>query len=123
MTTLFLNSSSNTTKKTHIKVHRSRHKISRKIVAFDEISSLDRKRSKREISSLLEVPNSTMQSWIANKPSERSSSDIDFFYRVPKEGKYFSIAGLIFLIYSSKLKISFLREGSRAYSVRHFCKM
>lgn len=46
------------------KIHRSRYTISEKIVAFDALESLEHTRmSGREISSFLEVPDSTMRSW------------------------------------------------------------
>lgn len=80
MTELSPNSSENSTSKSNVKVHRSRQEISNKIIAFHEILALEHnQRSKREISSLLEVPNSTMQSWI-NRQSDQLPPEVgDFF--------------------------------------------
>ena len=83
MASLSLKSSENSITKKKIKVHRSSQKVSNKIVAFHEFLSLDRKRSKREISSLLEVPNSTMQSWIARKPLGKLPPEVEVFFSTP----------------------------------------
>lgn len=83
MVSLSLKSSENSITKKKIKVHRSSQKVSNKIVAFHEFLSLDRKRSKREISSLLEVPNSTMQSWIARKPLGKLPPEVEVFFSTP----------------------------------------
>jgi uncharacterized protein involved in exopolysaccharide biosynthesis len=58
------------------KIHRAPPIIARKVVAFQELTSLKRhKKSAREAAQLLEVPNSTMQSW-RNQTNNR---------QVPKE--------------------------------------
>jgi hypothetical protein len=62
------------------KIHRSRLAISEKIVAFDVLTSLRTRRSARDISSILEVPNSTMRSWTQTRPLEKPSIALtDFF--------------------------------------------
>jgi hypothetical protein len=74
------------------KVHRSRLSISSKIVAFDVLTNLEHcKRTARGAAAMLEVPNSTMQSWRAQKhalqvPLEweeffSSTSGIEFLQR------------------------------------------
>lgn len=67
MDSLSLIDTQNTSKKC-VKISHTRQETSSKIIAFDVLSSLKhKKRSKRSITQLLEVPNSTMQSWIASK--------------------------------------------------------
>jgi len=63
------------------KIHRSRIDISQKVIAFDVLKNLSNsKRSDRELSALLEVPNSTMRSWKDQSNSFESPSGwIDFF--------------------------------------------
>jgi hypothetical protein len=49
--------------KTRLKIHRTPPAIARKIIAFQELINLKkRKKSEREASDILEIPNSTMQS-------------------------------------------------------------
>lgn len=58
------------------KIHRSQPVIARKVIAFQELINLEsHKKSAREAAELLEVPNSTMQSW-RNQTSHR---------QIPKE--------------------------------------
>lgn len=58
------------------KIHRPLSVISRKIVAFDALANLQYTvRSTREISAILEVPNSTMCSWRAHKSSSNALLD------------------------------------------------
>jgi hypothetical protein len=63
------------------KIHRSRQIISRKIIAFDEILNLEKtKRSARSASELLEIPNSTMQSWRKRTSTQKIPKELaDFF--------------------------------------------
>lgn len=63
------------------KIHRSRIDISQKVIAFDVLKNLsNNKRSDRELSSLLEVSNSTMRSWKGqNNSFENPSGWVDFF--------------------------------------------
>ena len=68
-----------TTKK-RPKINRSPLVISKKVVAFQELISLKKTRkSKREVSSLLEIPNSTMQTWVLNHKIQETQELSDFF--------------------------------------------
>lgn len=80
------------------KIHRSRLAISEKIVAFDVLASLQHsRRSAREISSILEVPNSTMRSW---KAQEKSSTELTEFFSTPHGLKFLQkmVAAAMFVI-------------------------
>jgi Family of unknown function (DUF6399) len=68
-----------TTKRSRI--NRSKPEIYRKIIAFEEILSLkNNHKSRREVANLLEVANSTMQSWrIPKSPQGLSPELIEFF--------------------------------------------
>ena len=72
------------------KIHRSRLAISEKIVAFDVLASLQHtRRSAREISFILEVPNSTMRSWKAqDKSLEEPSAELTEFFSTPHGLKF-----------------------------------
>lgn len=70
------------------KLHRSRIIISEKIVAFDVIANLQHtKRSTRKISSLLEIPNSTMRSWKTQNSSE-SPDELRAFISTPAGAEF-----------------------------------
>jgi uncharacterized protein DUF6399 len=71
-----------------LKIHRSRLAISEKIVAFDVLAGLRAKRSARDISSILEVPNSTMRSWKAQGSSEEPSVELTAFFSTPHGLKF-----------------------------------
>ncbi len=73
METVSQNTSQNTTSKK--KTHRFSSEISRKIVTFEEISDVNQDQSAREINRLLNIPNSTMQTWRRQKAIEASSED------------------------------------------------
>lgn len=70
----------NATIKYH-KVYRTQPTIARKIIAFQELINLERKKkSAREAADILEIPNSTMQSWRQQKPLQKESAELmDFF--------------------------------------------
>lgn len=71
------------------KIHRSRVIISKKIVAFDALANLQNTtRSAREISSILEVPNSTMHSWITQKSFSDSISELCDFFSTPQGAQF-----------------------------------
>jgi len=73
----------NTTLK-HRKSHRSQSIISRKIVAFEELHNLkNKKTSSREIAKLLEIPKSTMHSWIKQSSNERAFEELENFFQTP----------------------------------------
>ena len=72
----------------YLKIHRSRLAISEKIVAFDVLASLRTRRSARDISSILEVPNSTMRSWKAQGSSEEPSAELTAFFSTPHGLKF-----------------------------------
>src|SRR5262245_23834024 len=70
---------SSTTKK-HLKI-RTRLAIVRKIIAFQELIDTEHsKRSAREASRLLEIPNSTMQTWREQKRSQESLVELTEFF-------------------------------------------
>lgn len=67
----------------HRKIHRSRHLIASKVVACDVLTRLKhRKKTAREAAAILEVPNSTMQSWQAIKRSQKSA-ELEAFFSTP----------------------------------------
>jgi Family of unknown function (DUF6399) len=70
------------------KLHRSRIVISEKIVAFDVIANLQHTaKSAREISTLLEIPNSTMRSW-KTQNSPESPEELRDFISTPTGAKF-----------------------------------
>ena len=73
----------NTTKK-FINATYTRMEASCKIVAFNVLRPLQRqKRSEREIAALLEVPNSTMQSWRAAEAARNVPRELKLFLSTP----------------------------------------
>lgn len=73
----------NTTAK-HRKIHRTQPNIARKIIAFVELTNLERqKKSAREAADLLEIPNSTMQSWREQKLSQEGCIELASFFSTP----------------------------------------
>lgn len=67
-----------------LKVNRTRPIIARKVVAFQELISLKRhKKSEREVANLLEVPNSTMQSWRIQEKSKEIPDELREFFSTP----------------------------------------
>ena len=89
------------TSKCH-KIHRSRLAISEKVVAFDVLANLHHtKRSAREISGILEVPNSTMRSWqIQEEASEGPSPELTEFFSTPHGVKFLQrmVTAAVFVI-------------------------
>lgn len=66
------------------KIHRTPHEISRKIIAFEEIVRADFKKSTREVTKLLHIPNSTMQTWQEQKTKITASDDeVAVFFATP----------------------------------------
>jgi len=67
------------------KIHRLKPKISRKIIAFEELIGLEKhKKSSREVAKLLEIPNSTMRSWRKHTPSKKVSKELEDFFSTPQ---------------------------------------
>jgi len=63
------------------KVRRTQPAIARKIIAFQELINLDRKKkSAREAADILEIPNSTMQSWREQKISQKGPIELKEFF-------------------------------------------
>jgi hypothetical protein len=82
MQTVSSNKKQNATIKNR-KIYRTRPAIARKIIAFQELLNLERsKKSQREAANILEIPNSTMQSW-RTKPSPNVTSDVVEFFSSP----------------------------------------
>jgi hypothetical protein len=66
------------------KLHRTSPDISRKIVAFDEIVKANNIKSERKVAKLLNLPNSTMQTWRAQKATKEAMEDeIATFFATP----------------------------------------
>lgn len=80
MNSISINPTQNTTIK-YGKIYRSQPIIARKIIAFQELINLERrKKSAREAADILEVPNSTMQSWRQQKALQSVPVElVDFF--------------------------------------------
>lgn len=73
MGTVSANSDQNAIAK-RAKIHRSRPVIAQKVIAFQELISLGRhKQSARGVALMLEVPNSTLQSWRTRFPQENTN--------------------------------------------------
>jgi uncharacterized protein DUF6399 len=63
------------------KIYRTQPIIARKIIAFQELINLERKKkSAREAADILEVPNSTMQSWRQQKPLQKEEAELMNFF-------------------------------------------
>jgi len=83
MNTLSAATQQNATKKIR-KVHRTEPAIARKVIAFQELVKLKKhKKSAREAADILEVPNSTMQSWRERKTSEKVPIELAEFFATP----------------------------------------
>lgn len=68
----------------HRKVYRTRPIIARKIIAFQELINLERrKKSERGAADILEVPNSTMQSWRKQKNFQKKPAELLDFFSTP----------------------------------------
>jgi Family of unknown function (DUF6399) len=68
----------------HPKVHRTRPVIARKILAFHELLNLEKnKKSARDAAELLEIPNSTMQSWRKQTFSRKAPIELVEFLSTP----------------------------------------
>jgi hypothetical protein len=68
----------------HYKIHRSRPVIAQKIVAFRELIGLEySKKSAREAADILEVPNSTMQSWRRQQKVQQHAPELREFLTTP----------------------------------------
>src|SRR3989339_373956 len=66
------------------KIHRVHPEVARKIIAFDTISEANHDKSAREISKLINIPNSTMQTWQKKFSVEESMKDeISLFFASP----------------------------------------
>jgi hypothetical protein len=83
MNPVFAHINQNTTTKCR-KIHRTQPAIARKVFAFLELTHLEkRKKSAREAAYLLEVPNSTMQSWGKQKASQKVPAELANFISTP----------------------------------------
>jgi hypothetical protein len=66
------------------KIHRAQPIIARKVVAFQELINLKRhKKSAREAAELLEIPNSTMQSWRNQTSNRQAPKELVEFFSTP----------------------------------------
>ena len=83
MTTVFANTLQNATA-SYRKVHRTQPAIARKIIAFQELINLEKKKkSAKEAADLLEVPNSTMQSWREQESLQKVPIELKSFFSTP----------------------------------------
>jgi hypothetical protein len=83
MNSISINAPQNATTKSH-KIHLGQSVIARKIIAFQELTNLKRqKKSAREAADILEVPNSTMQSWREQKNSQKAPVELVEFFSTP----------------------------------------
>lgn len=83
MHSLSINPIQNTTIKS-CKIYRTQPIIARKIIAFQELINLERrKKSAREAADILEVPNSTMQSWTQQKASQKVPAELVGLFSTP----------------------------------------
>lgn len=65
----------------HLKVHRPRGVIVRKVISFQELRNLKRHRkSQRDAAKLLEVPNSTMQAWMKQESARKTPVELAEFF-------------------------------------------
>ena len=72
----------NTSQKKKTRLFRT--EISRKIIAFEEVSDANKDQSSRKINRLLKTPNSTMQTWVKKRTIESCSEDeVKAFYATP----------------------------------------
>lgn len=66
------------------RIHRTRPVKARKIIAFHELLNLEKnKKSARSASELLEIPNSTMQSWQKQTLSQGKDKELSEFFSTP----------------------------------------
>ena len=66
------------------KIHRTQSIIARKVVAFQELINLEHhKKSAREAAELLEIPNSTMQSWRHQTNRRQAPKELVEFFSTP----------------------------------------
>lgn len=66
------------------KIHRTQPIIARKVVAFQELINLEHhKKSAREVAELLEIPNSTMQSWRNQINCRQAPKELAEFFSTP----------------------------------------
>src|SRR5580658_7538679 len=83
MAPLSSSSLKNATKK-HPKIHRAQPVIARKVIAFQELIDLKgQNKSEREVADILEVPNSTMQSWRKRTNSQKVPPELAEFFSTP----------------------------------------
>jgi hypothetical protein len=88
MTTVSTNSLENAIKK-RPKIHRSRQEISSKLVAFQQLTSLNRNQmSERQAAALLEVPFSTMHSWKTQANAQAVDPELRKFIETPVGQKF-----------------------------------
>lgn len=102
------NTKQNTTQKNQ-KIHRSSIEISKKIIAFQELLKIAPKKSAREISESLLIPNSTMQSWRAQDILDQDiQNTIDHFF-ITLPGKILLHKIVVAAMYNNKCGASGIR--------------
>jgi hypothetical protein len=109
--------------KKHQKIHRLPSVISRKVVACQELLNVEHKKlSARKAAELLNVPNSTMQSWIQQINSDKLLSDLAKFLSTPTGSDFLqrSIITVMKLLKCGPSGIRGMQEYLRNTGLAHF---
>lgn len=121
MTQVSQNTTQNASIKRH-KIHRTSLEISRKIIAFEEIVRTDNKQSGRDITTLLHVPNSTMQTWRGKKMEKEAMEDeVTVFFATPAGSSLLSRIVLA-IMYNNKCGASGICGAQEALRHSGLCK-
>ena len=88
------------------KIHRTRTEVSCKIIAFETILNANSATSAREITKLLQVPNSTMQTWRKQDIKQAAAEDeAAIFFATPTGAKLLQKLTLA-ILYNNKCGLS-----------------
>lgn len=88
------------------KIHRAQPEISNKIIAFQVISEENKGKSEREITKLLNIPNSTMQTWIKDGMKEdEDTNKVSQFFKTEK-GSLLLHRIVVSIMYNNKCGLS-----------------
>ncbi len=101
MTPVSQTTDQNSRKNRH-KIHLAPQSISGKIVAFHVIADANNKKSAREIAELIQVPNSTMQTWRKQEALKNTAGDeVSIFFATPT-GSAFLHRMVVAIMYNNK---------------------
>lgn len=88
------------------KIHRAQPEVSSKIIAFQVISEENKDKSEREITKLLNIPNSTMQTWRKDGTKEDAgTNEVARFFKTA-EGSTLLHRIVIAIMYNNKCGLS-----------------